>query len=80
MTTKYHCRRCGTGIQGNSVLCVKCFAETAVMCTACCWRDAAGHVRLRRNGRGGPGVNCKACKNVCYISTWEGDNVSRNEM
>lgn len=62
----YHCRRCLEQIQGDSELCVRCFALLTSPCSAC--------VRLTQSGSWKPkvdnkkrAVDCPVCQNERWV-------------
>lgn len=64
--SKPRCLACKTPLQGHSDLCVRCFALLALDCPDCT-RKCGDMTKVRRNGKGGPHVNCKRCGNRRYV-------------
>ena len=66
---QWQCQRCGTPLQGQSVLCIKCYRECTVPCGACTFRDARGRVTVRRN-KHKQFVDCNCCNNERFVLLW----------
>lgn len=64
---QYTCKRCGVLLQGNSELCVKCYAWLHHPCPRCMACGADGRWRPIRKGRPPRPIECVVCNNERYV-------------
>lgn len=60
------CRRCLEPIQGNSELCVSCFRDLVVPCSACLRRTPSGRLLPRMDDRRQV-VHCEVCRDQRWV-------------
>lgn len=67
MSAEYSCKRCGEALQGDSELCVPCYARLIHPCPDCMVRGPDGDFRVRRKGRRPRPIDCAACGNERWL-------------
>lgn len=65
----YHCKRCGTRIDGDAQYCVLCYSQLHQPCPNCMERRVGNKYRVRKKGIPPLPINCKVCRNDRYILT-----------
>lgn len=65
--SEHACTRCGTLLEGNSELCVRCFAELHRPCTACMRRLAGGRWSPIIDRETKQPLDCRCCGNERWV-------------
>jgi hypothetical protein len=70
MIVRGKCQKCGTDLQGDSVLCVLCFAKLHRPCPRCMKRTPGGNYKPILDRKSKKPIGCSYCNNERWIVTF----------
>lgn len=64
--SRFRCTVCGTPLQGNSAMCVTCYAKCHKRCPMCTYLSAGGQTRTLKAFKGGK-QHCHYCNDERFV-------------